>query len=113
MALSNPLYLFAEFELLNGFPLNTGGEWTIISSPIFPIDICTDCGGGFSDVTYIMSGHPVCAGVHDPVLDMTGILGSCLAGVVEEGEYVFKYTIAGGSCPSESFFTVNVEVRGC
>ncbi len=109
MALSNPLDLFAEFELLN-FPgvLDTGGQWTIESAPSFPVTICTDCGGGYTDVSYTAAGQDVCTGIHDPLLDMLGALGSCTSGQIADGEYIFKYAILAGSCPSESLFTVNV-----
>ncbi len=109
MALSNPLDLFAEFELLN-FPgvLDTGGQWTIESAPAFPFDMCTDCGGGYTDVPYTAAGQDVCTGIHDPLLDMEGALGACASGNIADGVYVFKYAVSGGSCPSESLFTVNI-----
>lgn len=106
--LTNPLDLFAEFELLNGSPLDTGGEWTIESAPAFPVTICTDCGGGYTDVPYTAAGDPICTLIHDPVLDMMGTLGACVSGQVPDGQYVFRYAITGGACPSESLFTVNV-----
>ena len=107
--LTNPLDLFAEFELLN-FPgvLDTGGQWTIESAPAFPFDMCTDCGGGYTDVPYTAAGQDVCTGIHDPVLDMMGALGACVSGQIADGQYIFKYAVLGGSCPSESLFTVNV-----
>lgn len=106
--LTNPLDLFDAFELLNGSPLDTGGEWTIESAPAFPVTICTDCGMGYTDVVYTASGQAVCSGIHDPVLDMMGAISPCVSGQVPDGQYVFQYAITGGACPSESLFTVNV-----
>lgn len=106
--LTNPLDLFDEWNMLNGGTVDTTGEWTIESAPAFPVTICTDCGGGYTDVTYTAPGDSVCTGIHDPVLDMMGTLGACVSGQVPDGQYVFKYAITEGSCPSESLFTINV-----
>lgn len=112
--LVNPLDLFNSFQSLNGYALSTAGQWTIESAPSFPVTICTDCGAGYNDVVYTAPGQDVCTGIHDPLLDMKGTLGACVNGEVPLGEYIFKYSIVGGNCPSESFFTVNVvDVRNC
>lgn len=107
MPLPTPIFnIFDEFEALNTpNPLDTGGEWKLISAPTDPVDICVK--DTVWETKNLNAGDIIYPGVHSVLIDFTG--GSCAGSPVPDGTYVFEYGIATGDCPSYSEFTILVQ----
>lgn len=107
MPLPTPKFnIFNEFEALNlPNPLDTGGEWKLISAPTDPVTICAS-DGSWTALT-LNFGDILFPGYYNPEIDFTG--GSCAGSPAPDGTYVFEYGIATGDCPSFSEFTIEVQ----
>lgn len=107
MPLPTPKFnIFNEFEALNlPNPLDTGGEWKLISAPTDPVTICAS-DGSWTALT-LNFGDILFPGYYNPEIDFTG--GSCAGSASPDGTYVFEYGIATGDCPSFSEFTIEVQ----
>jgi len=105
MPLPTPSFdIFVQFETLNGSPLDTAGEWKLLSAPTNPVTICTSDGTWTAQT--LNHGDVLYAGLHNPQIDFSGT--SCAGSASPDGTYIFEYSITGGSCPSSSEFTIQV-----
>jgi len=110
MSLTKIINLYDEFNNCpqNAGLINDGGEWSLVEAS-FPVTLCISCDGNipanYNDIEFTVAAD-FCLTVHNPWIDFSG--EECAIAQAPDGQYVFKYSITAGACPSESFFTLNV-----